>query len=160
MAIVAHSPPSSTRGENTGMESESRQKMRRRGETGTCGLPRRVTYGRAVQVDPGFPQLTPRLLSTLETKIREAAFKLCFRLASTAIMQPAPLQYGNTGKLIVITGTRRRAHKRGWSVRRSSRRGLTLVHFPAQPQRFSGQVLVGASYKTGHTTVTKQLRLS
>ena len=26
-------------------------------------------YGGAVQVDPGFPQLTPRLLSTLETEI-------------------------------------------------------------------------------------------
>ena len=25
--------------------------------------------GRAVQVDPGFPQLTPRLLSTLDTKV-------------------------------------------------------------------------------------------
>ena len=38
-----------------------------------------------VQVDPGFPQLNPRVLSAFETKIRSAAFNLFFQL------QPAPL---------------------------------------------------------------------
>ena len=40
------------------------------------------------QVDPGFTQLTLHVLSTLETKLCEAAFKRCFQL------QPAPLQPG------------------------------------------------------------------
>jgi len=46
------------------------------------------SQGGAVQVDPGFSQLTPRLLSTLETKILYTAFKYCFQL------QPAPLHQG------------------------------------------------------------------
>ena len=46
------------------------------------------SLGGAVQVDPGFPQLTPRLLSDLETKFDKTAFKLCFQL------QPAPLHPG------------------------------------------------------------------
>ena len=44
--------------------------------------------GGPVQVDPGFSQMTPRLLSALKTKICWAGFKLCFQL------QPAPLQQG------------------------------------------------------------------
>ena len=38
-----------------------------------------MRQGRAVQLDPGISQLTPRLLSTLKSKAREAAFKRCFQ---------------------------------------------------------------------------------
>ena len=50
-------------------------------------------------VDPGFEQLTPRSLSSVETKMRRIAFKLCFQL------QPAPLHPGGS-----CTGTQTHWH--------------------------------------------------
>ena len=55
-----------------------------------------TVLGGAVQVDPGLLRLTPRLLSTLESNIREPAFRLCFQL------QPAPLQMG----VVILTAGR------------------------------------------------------
>ena len=56
------------------------------------------SVSRAVQVDPGFSHLTPRLLSSVEAKMRSIAFKLCFQL------QPAPLHVGELDDEVAIGG--------------------------------------------------------
>ena len=75
--------------------------------------------GGAVQVDPGFSQLTPRLLSSVATKMCRIALKPRFQL------QPAPLRQGQPGG---------RVRGRAGCQPQGGAAGahLTLVHFPAE----------------------------
>ena len=72
------------------------------------------TRGGAVQVDPGFPLLTPRLLSGTFRDFQRVKPKSDKPPSNFALqLRPAPLQPGGVGRTLDVTGRRavlRRQH--------------------------------------------------